>query len=60
MPVITLQLYEGRTLEQKRHFIKAVTEAACHTLECTAESVDIIIHEVKCEELASGGKLWSD
>jgi 4-oxalocrotonate tautomerase len=60
MPTINVQLFEGRTLEQKRAFAKAVTQAACVTLECSAESVDIIIHEVKREDWATGGTLWSD
>ncbi|MDB5776439.1 MAG: putative 4-oxalocrotonate tautomerase [Herbaspirillum sp.] len=43
MPTINVQLFEGRTIEQKRAFVKAVTEASVATLACSAESVDIII-----------------
>jgi 4-oxalocrotonate tautomerase len=53
-------MFEGRTVEQKREFVKAVTEAACRTLGCGPESVDIIIQDVKREDWATGGKLWSD
>ncbi|MDB5761709.1 MAG: putative tautomerase (4-oxalocrotonate tautomerase) protein [Herminiimonas sp.] len=60
MPTINVQLFEGRTLEQKRAFVKAVTEAACLALECSGESVDIIIHEIRRENWATDGKLWSD
>jgi 4-oxalocrotonate tautomerase len=60
MPTINVQMFEGRSLEQKRAFVKAVTEAACSTLECGPEAVDIIISEVKRELWATGGKLWSD
>lgn len=60
MPTINVQLFEGRTLEQKRDFVKAVTEAACATLKCTPESVDVLIHEMKKEDWATAGKLWSD
>jgi 4-oxalocrotonate tautomerase len=60
MPTINVQLFEGRTLEQKREFVKAVTEAACSTLKCTPESVDVLIHEMKKEDWATAGKLWSD
>lgn len=60
MPTINVQLFEGRTLEQKRAFVKAVTEAACSTLNCTPESVDVLIQEMKKEDWATGGKLWSD
>lgn len=60
MPVINVQLFEGRSLEQKREFVRAVTEAAAKTLNCDPSSVDIIIREVRREDWARGGKLWSD
>jgi 4-oxalocrotonate tautomerase len=60
MPTINVQLFEGRTVEQKRAFVKAVTEATVATLDCSAESVDIIIADVKRENWATAGKLWSD
>ncbi|MFS2018898.1 4-oxalocrotonate tautomerase [Massilia sp. CT11-108] len=60
MPTINVQLFEGRTPEQKRAFVKAVTEATARTLECSPDAVDILIHEVKREHWATGGKLWSD
>jgi 4-oxalocrotonate tautomerase len=60
MPTINVQLFEGRTLEQKRAFVQAVTEATVKTLGSTPESVDILIHEIKREHWATGGKLWSD
>ena len=60
MPTINVQLFEGRTLEQKRAFVQAVTEATVNTLGGAPESVDILIHEIKREHWATGGKLWSD
>ncbi len=60
MPTINVQLFEGRTLEQKRAFVKAITEAACTTLNCSPESVDVLIQEMKKEDWATAGKLWSD
>ncbi|GGI55216.1 4-oxalocrotonate tautomerase [Oxalicibacterium solurbis] len=60
MPTINVQLFEGRTLEQKRAFVKAVTEATVATLGSSAESVDILITELKREDWATGGVLWSE
>ena len=60
MPTINVQLFEGRTADQKRAFAKAVTEATCVTLGASPESVVIIIQEVKTENWATGGTLWSD
>jgi 4-oxalocrotonate tautomerase len=60
MPTINVQMFEGRNVEQKRAFAKAVTEAACQTLGCSPESVDVIIQDVKKEDWATAGKLWLD
>ncbi|GGC94411.1 4-oxalocrotonate tautomerase [Undibacterium terreum] len=60
MPTINVQMFEGRTLEQKRAFVKAITEAACTTLGSSPESVDVIITDVKKDNWATGGVLWTD
>lgn len=60
MPTIHVEMFEGRTTDQKRDFVKAVTEAAVATLGCKPESVDVIFQDVKKENWATGGKLWSD
>ena len=60
MPTINVQMFEGRSAEQKREFVRAVTEATCRTLGCEPGSVDIIIQDVSRENWATGGKLWSE
>lgn len=60
MPTINIQLFEGRTPEQKRKLVMSITEATCKSLGCDTSSVDIILHEVKRENWATGGKLWSE
>jgi 4-oxalocrotonate tautomerase len=60
MPTINVQLFEGRTPEQKRAFVKAITEATCATLGATPESVDVLIHEIKKEHWATAGRHWSE
>jgi 4-oxalocrotonate tautomerase len=60
MPSIHVEMFEGRTLEQKRAFVEAVTRATCDSLGVPAESVDIVIADIKRENWATGGKLWSD
>lgn len=60
MPTINVQLFEGRTLEQKRAFVQAITQATVETLGATPESVDIVLHEIKRAHWATAGKLWSD
>ena len=60
MPTINIQLFEGRTVEQKRELAKAITETVCKTLKCSPSAVDIIMQDVKKENWATAGKLWSD
>ena len=60
MPTFNVQLFEGRTVEQKRKFVAEGTRVTCETLGCSPGSVDIIITDVKKEDWATGGKLWCD
>ena len=60
MPTFNVQMFEGRTIDQKRAFVEAVTRATCETLGCGPESVDIVITDIKRENWATAGKLWSE
>ena len=60
MPLIQVQLFEGRSTDMKREYAIAITEAAVKIFGCSAESVDIIYQEVKKSDWATAGKLWSD
>ncbi len=60
MPTIRVELFEGRTLEQKRAAARALTEAAARTLGSSPDSVDVIFHDVAKQNWATGGTLWSD
>lgn len=60
MPTINIQLFEGRSPEQKRKLVTSITEATCKSLGCDPAAVDIILHEVKRENWATGGRLWSE
>ncbi|QIE26841.1 2-hydroxymuconate tautomerase (plasmid) [Caballeronia sp. SBC1] len=60
MPTFNIQLFEGRTSEQKSKFVEAITRATCESLGCAPDAVDIILTEVKRENWATAGKLWSN
>ena len=60
MPTIRIDLFEGRTPEQKKNLVKAVTQAVVDTLGGSPESVDIILYDIKRGDWATGGVLWSD
>jgi len=60
MPTIRVELFEGRTVEQKRALASALTEACVKTLGGSADSVDILFYDIARQDWATGGKLWSD
>jgi 4-oxalocrotonate tautomerase len=60
MPLIQIQLFEGRSDEVKREYAKAITEAAVKIMECSADSVDVIYQDVKKSDWATAGKMWGD
>ena len=60
MPTIHVEMFEGRTPEQKRNLVKALTNAVVETLGGKAESVDIILVDVKESDWSTGGELWSE
>jgi 4-oxalocrotonate tautomerase len=60
MPLIRVELFEGRTVEQKRHLAKALTEAAMSSLGCGADAVEVMFFDVPRSDWATAGVLWSD
>jgi 4-oxalocrotonate tautomerase len=60
MPVVTVELWEGRTLDQKRALCKAITEAMIEHAEAKPDALHVILHEVPRENWARAGVLGSD
>lgn len=60
MPIINVEMFPGRTIEQKRAFTKAVTDAFVTTCGGTPQSVHVIFRSIEKEDWATGGKLASD
>ena len=60
MPTLHVELFAGRTVEQKRALAAALTEACVKTLGGSPEAVDIIFRDVERHDWATGGRLWTD
>jgi 4-oxalocrotonate tautomerase len=60
MPTIRVDLFEGRTPEQKKKLVQALTQACVDTIGSKAESVDILLYDIKPANWATGGELWSE
>ena len=60
MPIVQVELLEGRTVAQKRALVEKVTQAIVESLGAPAEKVTIIIRDMPKENYAKAGKLASD
>ncbi|MBI5587774.1 MAG: 4-oxalocrotonate tautomerase family protein [Deltaproteobacteria bacterium] len=60
MPIVTIKLAKGRTVEEKRRLVKSVTEAVTSTTGVKPEWVTVLIDELDRENWATGGELHSD
>ena len=60
MPYVIVEMYEGRTVEQKRAAAKAITDAIVTHLKTSPEATHVLFHEMKKENAAQAGKLACD
>ena len=60
MPIIRVELIEGRSVEQKREFAEVVTREAARILRCEPEAINILFAPVARDEWAVAGRLASD
>jgi 4-oxalocrotonate tautomerase len=60
MPMITVDMFPGRTEEQKRALVHELTEAMVRTCDVNREGVWVVLREVPRENWAVGGTLASD
>ena len=56
MPVIIVEIYTGRTAEQKAALAKKLTEGTIEVLGVRPDQVRVIIHDLPKEDYAVGGK----
>lgn len=60
MPTYHIEMMEGRTIEQKRQLVQAITKVSVEILGGKPEAVDILITDIKRENWSTGGELWLD
>jgi len=60
MPIVTIDLWEGRTVEQKREIVRAVTSAVANAAGCPPDAVWVVIRDVSKDNWGMGGKLASE
>lgn len=60
MPIIRVEMYKGRTRDQKRALVKELTEAFLRTCGSTPEAVQVVIVDVDKEDWGTAGVLACD
>ncbi|MFM8678934.1 MAG: tautomerase family protein [Alphaproteobacteria bacterium] len=60
MPMIRVELFPGRSADQKRRFAKAVTDSFVEICGSTPEAVHVVFVEVAKDDWAIAGRLASD
>ena len=60
MPIIQINLIEGRTTDQKRKLVASVTDAVVKSLDVGPDAVRIILQEMTKQNYAVAGTLILD
>lgn len=60
MPIIRVEMFKGRSREQKRTMVKALTDAMVESTGAKREAVWIVVKDVDKEDWGFGGELGVD
>jgi 4-oxalocrotonate tautomerase len=60
MPIIQVNLLQGRSVEAKRKYADGVTKLTCECLDVAPEAVRVIFNEMAHENFAIAGTLAVD
>lgn len=60
MPTIRVELFEGRTPQQKSELANLLTQACVQVLGGPADGVDVLFFDVARHNWATSGVLWAD
>lgn len=60
MPVIRVEMWEGRSTDQKRELVEVISKETARIIGCDIASIYVIIDDVKKENWGAGGLLCSE
>jgi 4-oxalocrotonate tautomerase len=60
MPIIRVEMWTGRSLEQKRELVEVLSRETARISGCGIESVYVVIDEISKDNWGAGGQLCSD
>ena len=57
MPIVRVEMWEGRTTAQKKELARVITDAMVNIAHTTAEATIIVFEDIEKENWAQSGKL---
>lgn len=60
MPVVTVQMWTGRSTEQKRRLVAAITDAMVVHAGCKPDHLHVIIQDVPKDSWGRAGRLGTE
>ena len=60
MPIIRVEMFKGRTKDQKRNLVKELTEAFNRTCGDNHQGIDVMLFDIEHENWGSGVVLFSE
>jgi 4-oxalocrotonate tautomerase family enzyme len=57
MPIITVQMWPGRTRAQKQELARAITEVVCNVAHTTPDQTIVVFQDVARSDWAQAGRL---
>jgi len=60
MPIISVVIAEGRTVEMKRKLVSGLTNAAVDAFECSPQTVRVILNETPLDHYAVAGVTFGE
>jgi 4-oxalocrotonate tautomerase len=60
MPFVIVEMWQGRSVEQKRNLVKAITKAMVEEAGCKPDHLHVVIHETPKDSWGRAGTLGID
>ena len=60
MPIVRIEMWPGRTRDEKNDLIRNVTDAVVNSIGCPDQAVEVLLYEVDKSDWAAGGVCHAD
>lgn len=57
MPIVRIELWEGRDVEIKKNLVKKITDDVVEVLKCPKEAVIVVLYDIPKHNWAQKGEL---